>query len=168
MKNLAAAGRTATLHAAWSRGDPLYDLWREDSYDSTDDYDDWDDDQAAIAFSAAGDVPWSDTAFAGEACFESGAAGDGETSTLLASVEGSGTLAFRWRTSSEAGRDIVFFSVDGADAASRSGLDDDWTSVSLRIEGDGPHSLSWTYAKDASGSAGDDAARLADVVWLPD
>ena len=50
----------------------------------------------------------------------------------------------------------------------RSGLDDDWAAVSLRIEGDGPHALSWAYAKDASGSAGDDRARLADVVWLPD
>ena len=70
--------------------------------------------------------------------------------------------------SSEEGRDIVFFSVDGEDFAARSGIDADWTSVSMRVEGDGPHVLSWTFAKDGAASAGDDCARLADVIWFPD
>ena len=117
---------------------------------------------------SGGDAPWTETECGGLPCAESGAIGDGGSSVLRAEVEGSGTLAFRWRTSSEAGRDIAFFSVDGKDVSSRSGLDADWTTVSLRIEGDGPHALSWTYAKDASGSAGDDCARLADVAWIAD
>ena len=149
----------------------LYAIWTQDDYD--DDPAPVEDAPAGeagngVSFSASGDAPWAETEFAGCPCFESGAIGDGGTSTLLASVEGSGTFAFRWRTSCEESRDIVFFSVDGKDAASRSGLDDDWASVSFRIEGDGPHALSWTYAKDASGSAGDDRARLADVVWIAD
>lgn len=119
-------------------------------------------------FVSAGDVPWVSAAFGGEPCRESGAVGNGGTSSLAATVEGSGVLAFRWRTSSEAGRDVVFFSVDGEDVSSRSGLDEDWTSVSVRVEGDGPHVLRWTYAKNASGSAGDDRARLADVIWIAD
>ncbi len=164
------ADATATLYAIWMP-------------DDTDEAQDADTDENApasseaapdaapaegVVFGVADDVPWTEVWFDGEPCFESGAAGDGGKSTLLASVEGSGTLAFCWRTSSEEGRDIVFFSLDGADVSSRSGLDEDWASLSLRIEGDGPHVLSWTYAKDASGSAGDDRARLADVVWLPD
>ena len=192
VKNLAAAGRTATLYAKWSYPDDSGDSYGEDDLLYCESVGGGDamalsaigpqDDCApapgvdasadaagnGVSFSASGDVPWTDATFADEACFESGAIGDGGTSTLLASVEGAGTLAFRWRTSSEEGRDIAFFSVDGKDVSSRSGLDDDWATVSLRIEGEGPHALSWTYAKDASGSAGDDRARLADVVWFAD
>ena len=183
VKNIAAAGRTATLYAVWKpvkttykfnanggsgsmaalavgyggRGQrlpdvTLYAIWTQD----------------ALSFSSDGDAPWFETAFGEDPCFESGAIGDGESSVLTATVDGPGALAFRWMASSEEGRDIAFFSVDDQDLASRSGLDDDWTTVSLRVEGDGPHVLSWTYAKDDSGSDGDDCARLADIVWIAD
>ena len=102
----------------------------------------------------------------GEHCAMTKHLGDGATNTLKTTVSGAGTLTFAYRVSSEAG-DRFAFTVDGAEVLKESGVGN-WRTKTLHIDGDGDHSLVWTYAKDASLSAGADCAFIDCVAWESD
>ena len=102
---------------------------------------------------------------------------DGATNALSATVVGSGTIAFRWKTSCEGyfnfkgmliRQDGLSFFVDGEEIAFANGIMSEWTESSFSIEGTGSHTLSWCYIKDVSGYDGEDCAWLDEVVWTPD
>ena len=110
------------------------------------------------------------TAPNGEA-MKSGAISDNHTSTLSTTVVGPGTLSFSWRTSCEEDAlhewDHAEFAVDGNVRLYRDGVNS-WQQESVRIDGDGEHTVTWVYRKDDVESEGDDAAYVAGYGWVSD
>ena len=102
----------------------------------------------------------------GDGAARSGPIGDDGSTTLATTVQGAGTLAFRWRTSSEWDFDCLRLRVDGNEYASMSGWRE-WEDYALEITGTGSHTIEWTYSKDGSVSDGEDCGWIDDVVWTP-
>ncbi len=104
-----------------------------------------------------GDVLWvgvdHEWIFGGDAA-QSGNIDDFEESRMSAEILGPLTVGFEWKVSSEAGDDILTFDVDGVELCAISG-DIDWEARSFDLD-EGPHVVSWTYVKGASGSDLDD------------
>ena len=116
------------------------------------------------AGSAAAWVVTNDAPYAGSLSLKSGLIGDGQRSEIsLTRTFAAGNVSFARKVSSAAG-DALVFSIDGVVQASWSG-EQDWTVVTFAIP-PGAHTLSWRYAKDASGTSGRDAAWI-DGVTLP-
>ncbi len=97
-------------------------------------------------------------------------AGNNALSTMRASVEGEGTISFRYRVSTEANYDIFTFAIqDGEGEAlqlvSDSGIGE-WNFVSFDV-GKGVHNFLWIYEKDGQGFDGDDTVYVDQVVWTP-
>lgn len=83
-------------------------------------------------------------------------------------VQGSGSVTFWWKSSSEA-NDYLRFLVDGVQVSAISGTKTPWTWVSNRVEGAyAEHTLRWEYAKNASLTSTSDAAWVDDIVWIGD
>ncbi len=106
----------------------------------------------------------------GEA-MKSGAITHSQSSILSTTVMGAGTLAFSWRTSCEEDPlhewDHAEFVVDGDVRLMRDGVTS-WQNESVRIEGNGEHTVEWKYVKDDVESEGEDAAWIAGYQWMPD
>ena len=68
-----------------------------------------------------------------------------------------------WRTSSEAKFDAVRLEVDGETICPLSG-ETDWQTMSLDLDF-GEHEVRWTYQKNRTGRAGEDAAWVDNVSW---
>jgi hypothetical protein len=120
-----------------------------------------------IDWSTLGDASWymqSDVSRDGLAA-RSGAITNGQTSILQTTLTGPGVLTFWWKVSSETNRDLLSFTVNGSTQAMISG-EVDWQQRTIYL-GLGTQVLQWIYAKDASGSAGQDAAWLDQVSWTP-
>lgn len=115
-----------------------------------------------LTFFSDGDSPWL---VDGDAA-RSGPVGDDGATTLATTVQGRGTLAFRWRTSSEDLYDCLRVRLDGSEVAGISG-ERDWEDVSIPVESEGSHTVEWTYTKDGSVSDGEDCGWIDDVVWTP-
>ncbi len=107
------------------------------------------------------------TAPNGEA-MRSGAITHGQTSILSTKVMGPGTLSFSWRTSCEQDDEYEWdhaeLSIDGRVRLRLNGVTE-WTAASVKITGDGEHTVEWTYKKDDVESAGEDAAWVANYNW---
>jgi hypothetical protein len=105
--------------------------------------------------------PWnfSTTVFrSGLASARSGFTPDGNGSGLYTWVDGPLRIDFWWRASSEAAHDWGVVSLDGVVMKRISG-ETEWQRVEFEIP-PGNHGVTWTYAKDAKASAGEDA------IWL--
>ena len=85
-------------------------------------------------------------------------------------VTNSGVVSFDWKVSSESFKsmkiDYASFWVDGNEVLWLGG-EIDWTNTTHVIDGDGPHTLRWTYTKDSSGMEGDDCAWIGNVSFNP-
>ena len=92
--------------------------------------------------------------------------GDGQQSTLSTSVAGPGTLSFWWKVSSETNADLLQFTASGSGPSCSAQISGevDWTQQTSLLPA-GPQTLQWAYTKNASGSAGLDAAWLDQVVY---
>jgi alpha-tubulin suppressor-like RCC1 family protein len=103
------------------------------------------------------------------------AAYNGNQSHQVTGLENGGTASLRYqhtfnagyfsfilKTSTEAQYDKLILSVDNIEIARYSG-ESDWTLYRFAIT-EGPHSISWDYTKDSSGSAGDDAIWIDSIV----
>jgi hypothetical protein len=88
---------------------------------------------------------------------------DNSQTKLRTTVVGPGTLTFWWKVSSQAGADILSFAVNGATSNQISG-EVDWQALTYYLPA-GALNLQWAYAKDASGSAGQDAAWVDQVIY---
>jgi RHS repeat-associated protein len=95
---------------------------------------------------------------------QSGTLGNSQESWMQTTVSGPGTIRFWWKVSSEAYYDWLEFWVDGVQQDSISG-EVDWTETSYAVTGTGSHTLKWRYAKDGSGSDGEDCAYVDYVQW---
>jgi hypothetical protein len=89
---------------------------------------------------------------------------NGQQAVLRTTVTGPGTLSFWCKVSSQADSDLLSFSVNGTNQLVLSG-EVDWEQHSFYLPA-GLLSLSWSYTKDASGSAGQDAAWLDEVSYV--
>ena len=116
-----------------------------------------------LTFFSEGESPWF---VDGDGAARSGAIGDNGSTSLTTTVLGAGTLAFRWRTSSEGGYDCLRVRLDGTEASSISG-ESGWLDFSLTVGGAGSHTVEWAYTKDGSVSNGEDCGWIDDVVWTP-
>lgn len=94
---------------------------------------------------------------------QSGPISDGSNTWLEATFTGPIRLTFSCKVSSEIGKDILHLQVDGTTLDILSG-DMNWQRRSLLIP-KGNHTVRWWYFKDASGSAGRDAAWVDHVEW---
>ena len=117
------------------------------------------------------DKAWRTAKFAkdGEVVWQSGDIGNGETSTLVATVNGSGTISFDWSSSCEDSfrgmrLDYVAFFIDGEEKEFLNG-NSAWATKSYVIEGAGQHVLKWQYIKDSEGSDFEDCVRISGVSW---
>ena len=101
----------------------------------------------------------------GGSCLKSGATEANQTSTIAATVSGSGRLSFDWRISAGRG-DSCAFLVDGAQVKSiaRSSA---WATVTVDL-GSGSHTLQWVYSRGTGSATGENAAFLDNVDWRPD
>ena len=110
------------------------------------------------------------TAPNGEA-MRSGAITHNQSSVLSTTVMGPGTLSFSWRTSCEEDSlhewDHAELAVDGTVLLYRDGVNA-WAEESVRIAGDGEHTVEWRYVKDDVESEGEDAAWVAGYSWASD
>ncbi len=103
----------------------------------------------------------------------SGLISDNETTSMSTSVEGSGTLSFRWKASCEDDPDdtwtwdYLMFEADGLPVACLDGKTG-WTEVTVKL-GAGTHPLSWTFSKDFmdSDDVGEDCGWVDCVTWTP-
>jgi len=96
----------------------------------------------------------------------SGVIGDNETSTISITLDCSGFGKIMWwgKTDCEE-NDMLRFFIDDVELSSLSG-DTEWTEFRTST-GPGPHTFTWTYAKDSQNSAGEDQAYI-DFLYLPD
>ena len=116
-----------------------------------------------LTFFSEGESPWT---VDGDGAARSGAIGDNGATTLTTTVQGKGTLAFRWRTSSEGEYDWLRLRIDGDEVARISGWSE-WEDFSHVIDTQGSHTVEWRYDKDGSVSDGEDCGWIDDVVWTP-
>jgi len=84
-------------------------------------------------------------------------------------VNGSGTVTFWWKVSSESDADYLTFKLDGIQVAAISGTKGSWAQVSNRVEGAGvTHTLRWEYVKNGSLNSSIDAGWVDDIIWTGD
>lgn len=97
----------------------------------------------------------------------SGATPDNGESVLDTYITGPGTLTFWWRTSSEEDGDLLWFEdLTGNQSRNISG-DSGWTQETITL-GAGSNHLRWTYAKNATGVAGQDCGWLDQARFIAD
>ncbi|MEA3450347.1 MAG: M14 family zinc carboxypeptidase, partial [Bacteroidota bacterium] len=121
-----------------------------------------------VDFSFSGDGDWTrdnTVAFDSLYSLKSGAITDNQTSTLqLTANTEAGKIFFYKKVSSDSLSDSLKFFIDGTFQKGWTG-EDDWSLEGFDISA-GNHTFSWTYKKDASGSAGNDCAWI-DYIDLP-
>ena len=96
---------------------------------------------------------------------QSGPIADNQSSTLLSSIMGPGTLSFWWKVSSEPDYDFLDFYLDNSLQASISG-EVSWEKRTVSIP-PGVHSLKWQYIKDIADTFGLDSGWLDEVFFTP-
>lgn len=120
-----------------------------------------------VTWQSGGSMPWyaENSGQAADATdhARSGPISDYARSTLRAVVTGPGQLGFHWKVSSQENVDLYTFLIDGVVQATISG-EVAWQTASYSLPA-GTHTLEWTYAKDPSISAGEDAAWLDQVTF---
>ncbi|MFQ6615862.1 MAG: FG-GAP-like repeat-containing protein, partial [Fidelibacterota bacterium] len=126
-------------------------------------------DNVSLDWYTGGDQPWfgqGTVTHDGIDAAQSGAIGDDGDSWLDADIEinGAGTVSFWWKVSSEDGGDFLRLYEEGNEVDAISG-EVDWQQGSLNVC-DYTY-VSWSYEKNSSGSAGDDAGWLDEVTFTP-
>ena len=120
-------------------------------------------------FSMGGNCGWTEIS---DNVWQSGETTDDATNLISMTVQGPGTVMFDWKVSCEGffrqyRLDYLAFLVDGVEVGFING-ETDWGKSAFVVNGEGQHTLSWSYVKDEIESAGDDCGWFKDVVWLPE
>jgi tRNA threonylcarbamoyladenosine modification (KEOPS) complex Pcc1 subunit len=99
---------------------------------------------------------------------QSGVIGNLGRSILDTTVTGPATLTFWWKVSSQSASDYLRFYLDGVEQPGAPAIsgDVDWQQKTIPIPG-GNHQLRWIYSKNVSGSGGDDASWVDQVLLTP-
>ena len=101
----------------------------------------------------------------GQHAAQSGAIGNNGKSILETTVTGPGIVYFWWKVSSQTNGDYLHFSIGNTVRRTISG-EVDWTQVAMLVPS-GPQKLTWTYIKNAAGTAGADAGWVDQVEFYP-
>ena len=121
-----------------------------------------------LGWTTAGNAPWlvqTNVVAAGQFAARSGVITNSQTSSLILTASfHAGNGSFDYRVSSELNFDVLLFYVDGVPMQQWSG-EAGWANYAFPLTS-GTHTLEWRYSKDASDSAGQDAA-FVDNVILP-
>ena len=130
-------------------------------------------DAPALAFTIGGAEDWDVDAMNGwtnGVSAKSGAVANGEASWIETTVDGAGTLAFRWKVMGGLFRNTPFayakVEIDGMQAVSTH-LTDGWEGQALEIAGAGTHTVRWTYLRTSARDCDGDCAWLDGVSWTP-
>jgi hypothetical protein len=91
--------------------------------------------------------------------------GNNLSSSMRMWITGPVTVKFWWKVSSETNHDFLNFSA-GATVLTNISGEADWQQVTVTVP-PGNQILQWTYAKDSSGSAGQDAAWVDQLQIVP-
>jgi YD repeat-containing protein len=122
---------------------------------------------SGLSYTTGGDTPWQPTNwpyhYGGDAA--EGTAWNDGASWLQTEVEGAGTLKFWWKVSSEANSDYLEFYIDTVLQNYPISGEQDWAEKTYTINTSGTHTLKWRYAKNSSGSEGDDRGWVDYVQW---
>lgn len=115
-----------------------------------------------------GEHPWTyQTAVShdGADAARSGVTPDNGQSIMEADFTGPGTLSFWWRTDSTAGADVLSFDDSQTQNDRSISGDSGWVQETVSFDA-GPHHVTWTYAKDASGASGQDCGWVDEVRFI--
>lgn len=130
-------------------------------------------DATALAFTTGGNDVWAvDTAvgWTNGVSAKSGIVANGQSSWIETTVEGAGTLAFRWKVMGGLFRNNPFafakIEVDGTEAVSTH-LTDGWEGRTLEIADTGTHTVRWTYLRTSARACDGDCAWIDAVAWTP-
>ena len=122
-----------------------------------------------------GDAAWTvdeDVTKDGFCSVRSGSIGDNESSELITTVEGAGTLTFWWRASCEDDPDVDSWDylavyVDNLDVEHIDG-DSGWKQCTIKVRGEGAHTIRWVFTKDdIDDEVFEDCAWVDKVSWSP-
>lgn len=102
--------------------------------------------------------------FDGADAAESGAISHAQQTSFETTVEGPGTLTFRWKVSSESLYDYLRFYLNGSEQTRISG-EVNWQQKSISIPA-GPQNARWSYTKDGSVHSGQDKGWVDQVVYI--
>ena len=122
----------------------------------------------ALSFTTGGSAAWfgqTTMSYYGPDAAQSGAISHGQNSWMQARVNGTGTVSFYWKVSSEDKRDFLEFYIDG-ELQDRISGSVNWQQKTYTIFDSGPHALEWRYVKDKSVDSGSDAGWVDKVVWV--
>lgn len=127
-------------------------------------------DNASLSWATEGNTGWigqDAVSYFGGSAARSGFIGNSQTSSISTTVTlaAPGTLSFFWKVSSQAFYDVLKFSINGTQKASIGG-EKNWAQKTYSL-GAGTNTLSWTYSKNTTNSAGMDAAWLDKVEISP-
>lgn len=125
-------------------------------------------DQPGAVGGTSGSTPWGvDTASThdGVDAARSGAITHNQSSVLTLTVTGVASVGFRWKVSSEPGRDHLRFYIDDVEQTALSG-EVDWQEKTYPLT-PGDHTLRWSYAKDGANSVAADAGWVDQVAFTP-
>ena len=100
-----------------------------------------------------------------EGAAQSGSISDSKTTSVTLEVDGPTIAEFWWKVSSEENHDYLSVSLDGSVKKQISG-ESEWIIESIIIP-KGSHTLTWSYTKDESGSAGQDSGWIDELSILP-
>ena len=130
-------------------------------------------DADGITFTTGGDADWtvdSTFGYTNAVSVKSGVVTNGLESWIAATVNGSGTLMFQWKVMGGIYRNNPFayakVEVDGVQQAQEYETDG-WKGESLTIEGEGVHTVCWTYLRTSTRTAEGDCAWLDGIAWTP-
>jgi hypothetical protein len=122
-----------------------------------------------LSFTTGGDEDWFNQTATYYHDYDSAQSGDitnDQESYLQTKVNGTGTVSFYWKVSSEGSCDYLEFYIDGGRQDRISDLDD-WHYMNFEITGSALHTLEWRYVKDESIDRGDDCGWVDYVEWIP-
>ena len=128
-------------------------------------------DAPAMLFAVGGTDVWTvdpATGWTNGVSAKSGAVASGESSWIETTVDGAGTLTFRWNVMGGSYRGNPFayakVEIDGTSAA-QTHLTDGWEEQTLEISGAGAHVVRWTYLRTSARACDGDCAWLDGVAW---
>jgi hypothetical protein len=92
--------------------------------------------------------------------------GHSQSTVLETLIEGPSSVSFHWKVSSELNNDYLSVSVGSIDQGGAISGETGWVQRIISIPS-GSHWVRWVYAKNGSGSSGDDAAYVDQLVITP-
>jgi hypothetical protein len=119
-----------------------------------------------MVFTSDGWIRDYDTYYSGDSSIRSNNISDDGSTCVKTYINGSGTLRFYWKVSSESGYDYLKFYEDNNLEYSISGSVN-WERKTFYQGSTGDHEYKWCYTKDANTNSGSDSGWIDQVTFTP-